>query len=74
MELIIGAGVSLLIQWLKGSLKLGEYATLGAVLALSIVAATVYTWLVSAGLWESVGQILMTAGAFYAFILQRFEK
>jgi len=72
MELILGAGVSLLIQFLKNQLKTGEYTTLGILLVISLLAAAVYTYLVSAGLWETFGNVLIVAGAFYAFIVQRF--
>lgn len=74
MEFILGSAVSLLVQFLKKKLGTAEYGTLAVLLVVSIVAAAVYTSLVRAGLWETVGGILMTAGAFYAFIVARFEK
>lgn len=74
MELILGAGVSLIIQFLKKELKLSEYQTLASVFALSIVAAFTYSWLLSAGMWQNFAEILTTSGAFYTFVLQRFEK
>ena len=73
MEVILGIGVSLVIQTLKNVLKLGEYGTLAALFVLALAGAGIYTWLVDAGLWESVWQILVTAGAFYSFIIARFE-
>lgn len=72
MEIIIGAAVSLLVQWLKGFGK-NQWHTLAMLLAISIGAAGVYTYLVEAGFWQSIVGILMVAGTFYAFILQRFE-
>lgn len=74
MELLIGAFVSLFIQYLKNSLKLSEYATLGAVLALSVVAAAVYSYLIAVGMWEPFLTVLTTAGAFYTYVIQRFVK
>lgn len=72
MELIIGAGVSLIIQFIKTQLKLSEYWTLFALFVLAVVAAAVYQVFVHTGLWEIVRETLVYAGAFYAFIIQRF--
>lgn len=74
MELILGAGISLFIQWLKHSLNLKGYAVLGAVVVISIAASAVYTFLVYKGLWETFYTVLVTAGAFYAFIIKRFDE
>lgn len=73
MELLIGAAVSLLIQVLKKWSK-NEYITLATLLAVSLTAAGIYTALTAAGYWSVVATVLTTAGAFYAFVLQRFEK
>ena len=72
MELFIGALVSLIVQALKGKSG-GPYWTLGALAVLSLGAAGVYTALVAAGYWETVCQVLVTAGAFYAFVIPGFE-
>ncbi len=73
MTIIIGAAVSLFVQYIKNVLKFGEYQTLGAVLVLSLAAAGVYTTLVNLGLWEAFGTVLVTAGAFYTFVIERFK-
>jgi multisubunit Na+/H+ antiporter MnhE subunit len=73
MEIILGSAVSLIVQFVKNKFGTSEYVTIGAALALSVVAAVVYTGLVAANLWESVLQVILTAGAFYTFIIQRFE-
>jgi len=73
MEIILGVVVSGLIQWLKNKFKTGEYTTLLILAGVSLVGAGLYTWLSSAGYWEAVYTVLVTAGAFYAFILKRFE-
>lgn len=73
MELILGAAVSLLVQWLKSLTNLGEYAVLAILLAVSLIAAAGYTFLVSAGYWNTVGAVLLTAGSFYSFVLARFK-
>ncbi len=70
MELLIGAVVSLLVQALK---QKSEWHALAIVALLSFVAAGLYNALVAAGYWETVLQVLLTAGAFYAFVIQRFE-
>lgn len=75
MELIIiGSAVSLLTQWLKTQFKTSEYKTLGVLLVVSLVAAFIYTYLVSAGYWQTVASTLVVAGAFYTFVLQRFTS
>lgn len=73
MEIIIGVGVSLLLQWLK-SIFTSQWQTLGFLLILCVGAAGLYTVLVDAGYWDVVAKILMTAGAFYTFVIQRFES
>ena len=40
----------------------------------ALVASVVYTSLNYFGVWESVAKVLMTAGAFYTFVIQRFES
>jgi hypothetical protein len=72
MEIFIGAIVSLIVQLLK-SKSTGQYATLAILAVLSLAAAGIYTVLVNTGYWEAVYGILVTAGAFYAFVIQRFE-
>lgn len=64
MEIIICAAVSLIGQWFKQKLT-SEWQVLGVSFVLSIAAA--------AGYWETVANVLIIAGAFYACIIQRFE-
>jgi len=64
----------LFIQSIKGNKRLKGYKTLAVLLIASIVASAIYTTLSYAGLWETVSQVLITAGAFYAFVISRFEK
>ena len=73
MEIIIGAAVSLLVQWLKQRTS-NEWETLAVLLIVSLAAAAGYTALVATGYWQAVGGIIVTAGAFYSFVLQRFEN
>lgn len=73
MIYLLGVAVSLLVQFLKAYGKTSGWQTMALLLVVALGAAGVYTGLVAAGYWESVAAVLMTAGAFYAFILQRFE-
>lgn len=73
MEIFLGVVVSGLIQWLKNKYKTGEYVTLLILAGISLVGAGLFTWLSSAGYWDVVYNVLVTAGAFYAFVLKRFE-
>lgn len=72
MEILIGAVVSILAQFAKKYGK-NEWQTLIMVLVLSLVSASIYTALVAVGYWQTVGMVLMTAGAFYTYVIQRFE-
>ena len=74
MELFLGVVVSLVSQYSKKLFGTGEYQTLATVALLAFVGSGVYTWLSHAGYWGSFQQILITAGAFYAFIISRFPK
>lgn len=75
MELLfVGAGVSLLVEWLKTKVNLGEYKTLATLLVVSLIAAAGYTYLVATGYWQTVANVLVLAGSFYSFILARFKK
>ncbi|RTE90669.1 hypothetical protein [Bradyrhizobium sp. LVM 105] len=73
MELLIGAAVSLIVQGLKQKAT-SQWQTLGILLVLSIATAGLYCTLIAVGYWETIANILVTAGAFYAFVLQRFES
>lgn len=74
MEIIIGAGISLLMQLVKGQMRLGEYGTLIVLFIVSITCAAIYQALIHTGFWDITYEILVTAGAFYTFIVQRFTK
>lgn len=74
IELLLGALVSGLVEGIKKLFGTKEYITLAIVALLSIAAAGAYSYFVSVGLWESFYQILVIAGAIYAYILRRVEK
>jgi hypothetical protein len=72
MEIIIGAAVSLIVQLLKQKFT-SQWQTLAFLLVLSIGAAGLYTVFVAVDYWATTANILIIAGAFYAYIIQRFE-
>lgn len=74
MELILGAGASLLVEWAKAKLGTEGWRTMALLLIVTLVLASGYTYLVSAGYWTTVAEILITAGAFYAFIISNIKK
>lgn len=74
MELILGAIVSVIAQISKKIFGTGEWQTLGTVAVLSLIAAGAYQLLNAYDYWDSVQQILMTAGAFYSFVILRFPS
>lgn len=73
MELIGGVLVAGLVQWLKNKYKTSEYGTLGIVALLSVLAAGAYTLLSAYGYWDTLYQVIVTAGAVYVYLLKRFE-
>lgn len=73
MELLIGAVISLIVEGIKKWLGPTEYVTLATVAVLAFAAASAQFILQRYGLWDTFLQILITAGAFYAFIIKRFE-
>jgi uncharacterized membrane-anchored protein YitT (DUF2179 family) len=72
--LIIGVAVSMLVQWLKTKYGTDSNKTLLVVLGLSIVTGTVYYFIKDTNYYQTILSILAMAGAFYTYILQRFEK
>lgn len=73
VEILLGALASGLVQIIKSRVK-ETWLILTIVGLISFLLAGFYTSLVNAGLWESFVQILMAAGATYAFIVRTAEK
>lgn len=73
MTLLIGAVVSILVQFLKQKVT-SQWETLAILVAISLAAAGIYTALVAVGYWETVSGVLVMASAFYALVLARFES
>jgi uncharacterized ion transporter superfamily protein YfcC len=72
MEIFVGAVVSLIVQLIKKLAGTREWVTLGLVLLFSLVGALFLNFIQSIGYLESFYKVLVTAGAFYAFIIKRF--
>lgn len=73
LEIVLGSIVSLLIEYIKTQTNIKGWQTLGALFVVSLIAAACYTYLVAVGYWATVAQVLITAGAFYTFIVERFK-
>lgn len=65
-----GVVVSLVVQFVKSYFKTNTAATMLVVVGLSLVGGVGYMALLHFGLWQSFLQVLVAAGAFYAFILK----
>lgn len=74
MEVFIGAAVSILVEWIKSKTNLGGWKTMAVLLLVSLIVAVIYTALVFTGYWQTVLGILITAGAFYTFVIERFKS
>lgn len=73
MEYFIGVVVSLIIQFIKNKLGTGTTATMFAVVMFSFIGAASYVLLSNTSFWPTILQVITVSGAFYAFIIQRFE-
>lgn len=77
MELALllgGVIVSLIIEAVKGHFGGSTTATMIAVVVMSLVGGIAYTLLTHFGLWESFIGVLVSAGAFYAFIIKNIKE
>jgi len=70
---IVGAVVSLVIQGIKNLAKTNEYTTLGLVVIVSLIGGAVYHYIKPTPFWTDFYQIVVTAGAVYTYLIQRFE-
>lgn len=74
MEFIFGIAAGLLIQALKKVLGTNTFGTYVVVLGVSLAGAAVYVLFKDTAIWPVVIQIATVAGAFYAFVIRRFEE
>jgi hypothetical protein len=70
---VVGAVVSVIVQFLKNRYGTNTQGTLTAVIVISIVAGLAYYIISQTAFLPAVIQILAFAGAVYTFILKRFE-
>jgi len=73
MEIIIGTLVSLLVEAIKSKFGTSGWTTRAILLGMAILGATAYTFLAKTGYWEVIAKVLVTAGAFYAFVIRAFK-
>lgn len=73
MEYIIGVIVSLVVQAVKKYAGDSDWLKMAIVLILSIFASAIYYFVKDTAFWQTLLQILTTAGATYTFIIRRFE-
>lgn len=73
MEFIIGPIVSLIVQWLKKRLGADVFSIYLSVIVLSFTAAAIYVLIKDTSIWPVFMTILATAGAFYTYVIRRFE-
>lgn len=75
MEIVAAIGVSLVVQvikkWAKPENKL---ATIGILVAVSLIGAGVYEFLVASGYWETVLKVLVEAAGIYTLIIKQLDK
>jgi len=70
---IIGVGVSLLMQVLK-KYSTSTMMTYVVLFILSVLGATIYYFLAQTSYWTDIVKILTIAGAFHNFVIRRFEE
>lgn len=73
MEYIIGVIVSLVVQFIKKKWPSDTTTTMLVVLTVSFIGAASYVLLMDTPFWPTILQVITVAGAFYAFIIKRFE-
>ena len=71
--IVIGAVVSVIVQFLKNKFGTESQWTLLIVAGLSVVAGSIYFLLKDTSYWQSIISVLVYAGAIYTYILKRFE-
>lgn len=76
MELALlfgGVVVSLIVEMIKTKLGGSTSATMAVVVILSLLGGVIYTALTYFQLWEAFLGIIISAGAFYAFIIKNIK-
>lgn len=68
-----GVLVSLLVEFVKTKLKLSVFGVMVFVAVLSLIGGFAYQAMLAYGLWEAFIGVVVSAGAFYAFILKNVK-
>ena len=74
VELIIGSGISILVQYLKEKRNMNKQEIMIILFILSVFSGIAYHGLERYNMLEDVLQILTGAGAFYAFVIRNMKK
>lgn len=72
--LVVGILVSLITQYLKTKFETKSWQTITACLGLSVIVGILYHFFADTEVYTTIMQILVYAGAFYAYIIERFES
>lgn len=76
LDLGIGVLVSIVVagyKWFMNQRGVSRTEALAAVAVFSVVAAVVVTFLQMTAFWPTLLQIVISAGAFYAYIVKQIE-
>lgn len=71
---IIGVVASLIVAAIKKIAGTTEWKTLALVALVSLVGATGYYYFSQTQYWSTFVEIIIAAGAFYAYFIERFNK
>jgi hypothetical protein len=71
---IVGAVVSVLVQFIKSSAGTSRPQTIALVVAFSVLSAGAYWFVNETAVWEVALQVLLYANAVYGFIISYFEE
>ena len=71
--ILVGAGVSALVQYLKTKYGTNSGTTIGIVALISIIAGAGFFFAKDTNFWQSFLSVMGFAGAIYTYIIKRFE-
>lgn len=74
VTVLVGAGVSVVVQLVKKYAGTSSLATGATLLVLSVVSGASLFFLKQYGLWESTLQVLVYAGAAYGLIIKNAQE
>lgn len=71
---LVGAFVSVLVQFVKSSFVTSRIGTVGAVIGLSIAAGALFWFFNDTKFWQASLQVLLYANAFYGFVIKQIDS